>query len=318
MPQSNFISTTKLNNTRILLIGGTSGIGFAVARASLEQGASVILASSNAEKVENAVSRLKDLYPDEPYVFRIAGKKCDLGDDHGEDDGERIEREIVSLFKFATRKDLFPASATPEGLGHGKVEKKELNGDGEVREIIPINHIIFTAGSIPRTLSITDPGVDARYLRSLGTVRFIGGALVAKHAPSYMPSPSFNPSSPHPTASSIIYTSGGLISKPRPGSTFAVAGIGAVEAFARGLAVDFAPLGIRVNTVSLGPVKTEIFDALGDPETVERILEGYKSATVLGRVGDANDAAESYLGLMRDENVTGALVRSDAGFVIKA
>lgn len=47
-----------LEGNRVLVIGGSSGIGFAVAQAAMEQGALVTVASSNPEKVRRAVERL--------------------------------------------------------------------------------------------------------------------------------------------------------------------------------------------------------------------------------------------------------------------
>lgn len=47
-----------LQDSRVLVIGGSSGIGFAVARAALEQGARVTVASSDSAKVRRAVERL--------------------------------------------------------------------------------------------------------------------------------------------------------------------------------------------------------------------------------------------------------------------
>jgi NAD(P)-dependent dehydrogenase (short-subunit alcohol dehydrogenase family) len=47
-----------LENQRIILVGGTSGIGFAVAAAAAAEGAAVVLASSNPANVEAAVARL--------------------------------------------------------------------------------------------------------------------------------------------------------------------------------------------------------------------------------------------------------------------
>lgn len=49
-----------MKNTRVVVIGGTSGIGFAVAQRVLAEGAQVMVGSSSAEKVDNAVSRLGD------------------------------------------------------------------------------------------------------------------------------------------------------------------------------------------------------------------------------------------------------------------
>ena len=48
----------KIEGKRILIIGGSSGIGFAVARSALKEGARVIIASSRAEKLRGAVARL--------------------------------------------------------------------------------------------------------------------------------------------------------------------------------------------------------------------------------------------------------------------
>lgn len=48
----------RLSGKRVLVIGGSSGIGFAVARAALDEGADVVVASSNAERVAAAIARL--------------------------------------------------------------------------------------------------------------------------------------------------------------------------------------------------------------------------------------------------------------------
>jgi len=42
----------------VVVVGGSSGIGFAVAQSSLEHGAKVIISSSNQAKVSAAVARL--------------------------------------------------------------------------------------------------------------------------------------------------------------------------------------------------------------------------------------------------------------------
>jgi NAD(P)-dependent dehydrogenase (short-subunit alcohol dehydrogenase family) len=48
----------KLGCARVLVIGGGSGIGYAVAEGALAEGASVTVASSNAQRVEAAAARL--------------------------------------------------------------------------------------------------------------------------------------------------------------------------------------------------------------------------------------------------------------------
>ena len=47
-----------LDDKRILVIGGGSGIGFAVAEAAVKAGAQVVVASTNPERVKTAATRL--------------------------------------------------------------------------------------------------------------------------------------------------------------------------------------------------------------------------------------------------------------------
>ncbi|MFM0644922.1 SDR family oxidoreductase [Paraburkholderia bryophila] len=61
----------KLRNQRVVLLGGTSGIGLATARAALAMGASVIVVSSSAKRVADAVSELGE---------RASGYAVDLSD----------------------------------------------------------------------------------------------------------------------------------------------------------------------------------------------------------------------------------------------
>jgi NAD(P)-dependent dehydrogenase (short-subunit alcohol dehydrogenase family) len=49
-----------LRDKRVVVIGGTSGIGFAVAQAALAEGARVVVASSSADKVAAATERLPE------------------------------------------------------------------------------------------------------------------------------------------------------------------------------------------------------------------------------------------------------------------
>ena len=48
-----------LNNKRVVILGGSSGIGLAVAEQAATQGAKVVIASSNTERVQKAVEKLE-------------------------------------------------------------------------------------------------------------------------------------------------------------------------------------------------------------------------------------------------------------------
>jgi len=52
------MSATSLTGKRVVIIGGSTGVGFAVAEAALAEGASVVIGSSQAEKVASAVKQL--------------------------------------------------------------------------------------------------------------------------------------------------------------------------------------------------------------------------------------------------------------------
>jgi NAD(P)-dependent dehydrogenase (short-subunit alcohol dehydrogenase family) len=49
---------SSLSGSKVVVIGGTSGIGFGVAKAALAEGAQVIIASSNEAKCTAAIKRL--------------------------------------------------------------------------------------------------------------------------------------------------------------------------------------------------------------------------------------------------------------------
>lgn len=82
--------TSKLTSTRILVIGGSSGIGFCVAEACLEFGATVIIASSNQSKIDSSVEKFLKTYPS--AKGRISGYACDLST-------PRLEANIQRLFE---------------------------------------------------------------------------------------------------------------------------------------------------------------------------------------------------------------------------
>lgn len=107
--------TSKLAHTTVLVIGGSSGLGFGVAEASIEYDvANLYISSSSSQKVDAAVSRLKASYPD--TQTDITGIVCNLSDEAS------LEQNIATLFSRIDRK---------------------------------IDHIVFTAGEplVPKPLA---------------------------------------------------------------------------------------------------------------------------------------------------------------------
>ncbi|KAL8934599.1 MAG: hypothetical protein Q9211_005143 [Gyalolechia sp. 1 TL-2023] len=112
--------TSILHDKRVLVIGGTSGIGFCVAEAALEYGAKVCIASSQQSKVDKKLSQLKSTYPDK--ASSVSGYTCDLSKP------QQLESNIKTLLEAAA-------------------------GDSK------LDHIVFTAGDSVKAIPISETSV---------------------------------------------------------------------------------------------------------------------------------------------------------------
>ena len=76
---------------------------------------------------------------------------------------------------------------------------------------------------------------------------------------------------------------------------------------------ELGKFGIRVNAVAPGFTATEMITAMP-----EKVLDGMKSRTPLGRLADPRDIANAYLFLASDEAsfITGETLRVDGGIVV--
>lgn len=138
----------KLQGKRVLIIGGSTGIGFAVAKAAIEYGAQVILSSSNQTKIDNAIQRLKDHVQDAGLAPpMIEGRTCDLAK------LEVLEENVKDLFDSATQ-------------------------DGK------LDHVVFTAGDFYQLPRIDTVAVED--IARISMVRVTGCIIVAKHLPAYI------------------------------------------------------------------------------------------------------------------------------------
>ncbi len=78
---------------------------------------------------------------------------------------------------------------------------------------------------------------------------------------------------------------------------------GAVLAMGRALAVEFAGRGIRVNTISPGPIATPIYNKLGMPaDQVAQMAEAIRNSVPIKRFGEAREIAQAALFLASDES----------------
>ncbi|MGD8736534.1 MAG: glucose 1-dehydrogenase [Anaerolineae bacterium] len=108
-------------------------------------------------------------------------------------------------------------------------------------------------------------------------------------------------------ASSVVGLDGNF------GQTNYVATKAAVIGMTKVWARELGRYGVRVNAVAPGFTATEILISMP-----EKVLDGMRARTPLGRLGEPRDIANAYLFLASDEAsfVTGTILRVDGGIVV--
>jgi NAD(P)-dependent dehydrogenase (short-subunit alcohol dehydrogenase family) len=241
------IASTNLQHQRVVLLGGTSGIGLATAHAALAAGASVTVVSSRSQRVAEAVARL----------------------------GDRAEGYTVDLNNESAVRGLF------EQLG-------------------PFDHLLYSAGDSLQTGALVDMDLDT--VRQVFDVRVFGAIAAVKHA-----APHLRP------GGSVLLTSGVASSRPQKGWVALASACSAMEGLTRALAVELAP--IRVNLVSPGLVRTPLWANLSAADR-EALYAASGAALPVGRVGEAEDLAQTYVYLMTNRYATGQTIIVDGGGVL--
>jgi NAD(P)-dependent dehydrogenase (short-subunit alcohol dehydrogenase family) len=236
-----------LQDKRVVVVGGSSGIGLAVAEQAASQGAKVVIASSSAERVQKAV---------ESVGREVQGHAVNVAD----------ERAVATFFS----------------------------------KLGPFDHLVFTAGDslLLHDLATTDlqqarHAFELRYWAALAAVKY-GSPHIRKEG-------------------SIVLTTGIAGQRPHKGWVIAASVCGAIEALTRALAVELAP--IRVNAVSPGVVRTNLWQSMGAEER-DALFESVGKSLPVGRVGEASDIAQAYLFLMQEGFSTGQTVVVDGGTVL--
>lgn len=229
----------RLDGQRVVVIGGSSGIGLATARLARAEGADITIAGRSEDRLREAQRELGE---------------CD----------------IASL-------DIADPTAV----------------DALFADLPRVDHVLVSAGTLGPGGVVSS---DLERLHRIVDERIWGAVNVVRAA------------APKMTAGSITLTSGGIVARPRAGAAMFTAALAAVEAMARALAVELAPL--RVNTVTPGVVDTPL----------QRTSEGWEArlaargeALPVRRVGTSDDIAQVMLMLMTNGYLTGEVIHVDGG-----
>ena len=156
-----------------------------------------------------------------------------------------------------------------------------------------VDHIFVSAATIGGA-----PRLDADMgtLRPVLDTRMWGSVYAAKYGVPRMPG-----------QGSVTFCSGVSVMRPRPGASIGSASCAAVEALARSLALEFAP--IRFNTVVPGFIETPLTrDYPGKEEFARRVPAR--------RLGKPEDVGHAVLFFMQNSYVTGITLCVDGGFLL--
>ncbi len=187
-----------------------------------------------------------------------------------------------------------------EGIGDGvRVAALDVTDEAAVRDLFSrfgrVDHLVVAAAE---TAAAGVAEAEEAEVRPTLDIRVWGGFFAAKHA------------APKMDGGSLTFMSGTSAHRPYPGSAMVAASSGAIEAFARALALELAP--VRVNTICAGFVDTPLLDAYYGEGREEAVRE-LAARLPVGRIGTPEDIADGAMFLMGNGFVTGTVLHIDGG-----
>jgi len=245
-----------LSGKTAMITGGTSGIGFAIARSFAAEGAQVIVTGRRADAAEEAVRRIGN------------GATSVIGD-VGDPEFHGWAADVVSE-RFGGL-DIYVANAGINTIRH--------------------------------SAEVPQDEYDAQFATNTRGV-FVG---VQKMAPLIR------------DHGAIVITGSLASEKVLDGHAVYAGSKAAINAFARGWALELRARGIRVNVLSPGPTDTEILGKLGVSAEQRPAFEAQMAAAIpLGRLGRPEELASAALFLASDMSsfVTGVNLRVDGGMAL--
>ena len=206
----------------------------------------------------------------------------------------------------------------PESLESASKElgKGSFAVQGDVSKIKDIDHLyaetVRNFGNIDVLVAnagigefIPVDGADESHFDRVVNINFKGAYFTVQRSLEYLNK-----------GASIILTSSALNQMGWPGTSVYSATKAAVRSLARSFSADLLPKGIRVNTLSPGPIETPIFERLGLPPDE---LTGFKAQVTdqhpMKRFGRPEEMARVAVFLASDDStyVVGADLVADGG-----
>lgn len=244
----------RLAGKRIVITGGTTGIGAATARAFLDQGAQVLVTGRSRDRLDATV--------------------VDLGTN---------ARGVVA---DSTSLNDIRALAADAAASFGQIDVLFANaGNGMFAPIEDVDETLY----------------DRQFDLNVKGVFFTVQAFLPHLA----------------EGASVILTASSVHQKGVPGGALYFASKAAVRSFARTMAAELGPRGIRVNSLSPGIVPTNFFENSNAPAALYDDFEAMAgTGAPLGRAGTPEEQAAAAVFLASDDSrfMTGSDLVNDGGW----
>jgi 3-oxoacyl-[acyl-carrier protein] reductase len=239
----------------------------------------------------------------------ITGASAGIGAAAAHAFGSRGAHVIVH---YNTRRDA--AEQVVKGIaaagGTGEIVQADLGTHAGVESLCgwlalhPVDILVNNAGSLvrrTRVLDFTPELMDQVLLLNFTSAFFI--------AQSVLPGMVERKRGIIVNISSVAARNGGGI-----GALAYAAAKAALSAMTKNMAKEFAPSGIRVNTVSPGTIDTDYHRTF----STEQMLNGVKAATPAGRLGTSEEVADAILYLCSDgaRFIQGQALEVNGGFLM--
>ncbi|HET6148923.1 MAG TPA: SDR family oxidoreductase [Polyangia bacterium] len=238
-------SSKDLADQRVVVVGGTSGMGRGTVAAAVRAGAHVISAGRR------------------PFAER---RRVDAP-------AGAVDEELVDVTDEASVRALFDRVAT-------------------------LDHLVVTAAPAPGPSAAFQTS-DVAQLRKYLDDKLMGSLACARWAAPRMR-----------VGGSITFVTGVAAIKPRAGMALVSVAFAAVEALARALAVELAPL--RTNAIRPGFIDSDMWSFL-DEQARQGLRDRVRAKFPVGRAGSVDDISEAALFLMTSSYVTGTVLEVTGG-----
>lgn len=238
-----------LRDKKVLIIGGSYGMGLATAEMAVDAGAAVAIAARGREALEEASARLE-----------ARG-------------GRLVPWTALRVEDRAAVADFL--------AGHA-----------------PFDHLVLPGSTVRPVLydDLTEEEAHAAV-----DSKFWGPFWAAFDA-----RPHFR------RGGSVVFFTGVAAQRPVKGYIMGACINGALNAGTRSLALEFAKIGVRVNTIAPGLCDTPLNDILHSHDKEER-YRTFAARLPVGRIGHAEDCAMGAIYLMCNGFVTGEVLGIDGG-----